>query len=59
MDRKKKGKNLRKQGGMSQGKADDSLIRCSDEATVCDDVPFFWLAEAGIYGRKERYGRVV
>ena len=48
MDRKKKGKNLRKQGGMSQGKADDSLIRCSDEATVCDDVPFFWLAEAGI-----------
>lgn len=26
MDRKKKGKNLRKQGGMSQGKADDSLI---------------------------------
>ena len=42
MDRKKKGKNLRKQGGMSQGKADDfswfaekRLWSCSDEATVC------------------------
>lgn len=38
MDRKKKGKNLRKQGGMSQGKADDfcwftekRLWSCSDE----------------------------